>query len=99
MQPKIQNVEVECLNCHDKSRLRILNDKDIFYIDHVPIIACRLRGDMQWGFECQCGNDSRLAREEKEQAPMLVQGGEHALKKLIKSLKVKDSDKFRMVAA
>lgn len=99
MQPKIQNVTVECLSCHGSSHIRIVNDHDVLYVDHSPIIACRLRGDMKWGFECQCGNDSRLAREEKNDAKILVKGGEHALKRLVKSLKIPDEDKFAMVYA
>jgi hypothetical protein len=99
MQPKVEKFKITCLNCKGVSRIHILNDRDVMYIDHVPIIACRLRGDLKWGFECQCGNDSRLAREEKAQAPMLVQGGQHALDKLIRSLKIKDEQKFKMELA
>lgn len=76
-----------------------MNGRDVFYVDHTPIIACRLRGDMNWGFECACGNDSRLAVEEKDDAGLLIQGGEHALERLIDSLKVKDEKKFRMQPA
>jgi hypothetical protein len=44
-----------------------------------------------------CGNDSRLARQEKDQAPMLMQqGSKFALEKLLKSLNKKDEDKFVM---
>lgn len=102
MQPKmkVENFVVTCLNCKGSSRIRVVNDKDIMYVDHTPIISCRLRGDMKWGFECMCGNDSRLAREEKEQADMLLQqGSEQALKGLIASLKVADEKKFAMEAS
>lgn len=100
MQPKVQGFTVTCLNCGDSSRIKIINDTEVMYIDHTPIIACRLRGDMQWGFECICGNDSRLAREEREQAPMLMQqGSDQALRKLVDSLKIRDKDKFAMEPA
>ena len=99
MQPKVENYTITCLKCKNSSHIRIVNDKDVMYVDHTPIISCRLRGDMKWGFECECGNDSRLALEEKDNAKVLVQGGEHALEKLIDSLKVKDEKKFRMVLA
>lgn len=80
--------------------IQIINDTQVMYIDHTPIIACRLRGDMKWGFECICGNDSRLAYEEKEQAPsLLLQGSKAELDKLIASLKIIDEKKFRMVQA
>lgn len=99
MQPDFKSYKITCLACKGVSRIKIVGAKEVMYVDQTPIIACRLRGDMKWGFECQCGNDSRLARSEKEDAGMLVQGGDHALQKLIKSLKVKDENKFKMVSA
>lgn len=99
-QPKIEAFIITCLNCKGQSRIKILNDTEVLYVDHTPIIACRLRGDMKWGFECICGNDSRLAREERDDAPMLMlQGSQQALEKLIASLKRKDEDKFVMETA
>lgn len=89
---------ITCLNCKDSSEVQIINGQNVIYIDQVPIIACRLRGDLKWGFECQCGNDSRLAKEELPQIKTLVQGGEHAIEKLARSLKVKDESKFSMEA-
>lgn len=91
---------VTCLKCKDEARIRILPGNQVMYIDHTPIIACRFRGDLKWGFECVCGNDSRLAREEKDDAPVLMQQGDsRALDKLVKSLNTKDENKFRMVGA
>lgn len=87
---------VTCLKCKGSSVLHILNGTQVVYKDQMPIIAARLRGDMQWGFECSCGNDSRLAREEKPQIKALVQGGAHAVAKIAASLKTKDVNKFRM---
>ena len=97
MNPKVENFKITCLNCKGESRIRILNDKDVLYIDQIPIIACRFRGDLKWGFECQCGNDSRLAKEELKDIDTLVQGGEHSIERLARSLKVKDERKFKMV--
>lgn len=69
------------------------------YKDHVPIISARLRPDGKWGFECQCGNDSRVAPEEKDDLPFLVQGGAHAIAKIAESLRPKNENKFRMETA
>lgn len=99
MNPKIEAFKVTCLECGGESRIRIIDGQKVMYIDHTPIIACRLRGDMRWGFECMCGNDSRLAREEKKDIDILVQGGAHAIKHLADSLKINDEDKFIMEAA
>lgn len=104
MQPKIEAFNVTCLKCKGQSRIRIINSTEVMYVDHTPIISCRLRGDMKWGFECMCGNDSRLAREEKNDLPLLVQHPDPEAKKnimdqLIKTLEVKDEHKFVMSAA
>lgn len=94
---KVQKFRITCLQCKKNSLIQIINDTQVMYIDHTPIISCRLRGDMNWGFECICGNDSRLAREEVDDAPMLMQrGSKDALNKLIASLKIRDKDKFKM---
>lgn len=99
-QQKVEDVLVTCLKCKGASHIKIINDNQVMYIDHTPIIACRFRGDMQWGFECRCGNDSRLAREEADNAPMLMQAGSaQALQNLVDSLKIKDDRKFRMSPA
>lgn len=100
MRPNVENFLITCLNCKGQSRIKILDGREVMYVDHTPIIACRLRGDMKWGFECICGNDSRLAREEKDDAPMLLQAGsKNALEKLVDSLKIKDEKKFKMELA
>lgn len=92
--------KITCLKCKKSSRIKIANGKDVIYIDHTPIIAARLRGDMQWGFECMCGNDSRLCIEEKKDANLLIQGSsKEIIKKIVDSLKIKDELKFRMESA
>jgi hypothetical protein len=56
-----------------------------------------MRGDMNWGFECVCGNDSRFCQQEKEDIKILVQpASETVIDNIIKSLKIKDELKFRM---
>ncbi len=50
-----------------------MSGNTVLYKDHVPIISSRLRADAQWGFECQCGNNSLIAEEEVKDLDMLVQ--------------------------
>lgn len=67
------------------------------YVDHLPIIACRLRPDQKWGFECICGNDTRLAPQELPQADMLIQGAtEGVIDKVKRAVTDKPEKKFRM---
>lgn len=96
---KSENYVVTCLNCKGQSRLGIINDQQIIYKDHTPIIAGRLRPDLVWGWECTCGQDSRVAPEEKNNLEMIVQGGAHSIKKIADGLKVKHSSKFKMELA
>ena len=99
MQPKVENFKVTCMKCKGVSKLAVLNNKDVLYQDHVPIISSRLRPDLKWGFECQCGNDSRVSPDEKNNLEFLVQGGAHAIEKIAKSLKPKNERKFKMEPA
>lgn len=96
----IKKYSVTCLKCKQTSRINIANNQQVIYVDHTPIIACRLRGDMQWGFECMCGNDNRLAALEKKDAGMLVQNAsESAMTKILDSIKIDDKKQFRLELA
>jgi len=54
---------------------------------------------MQWGFECgSCGNDSRLAVEERDQIAMLVKGAENTIKEIAQKLKKGNEKLFKMEA-
>lgn len=90
--------KIICLGCKGHSIVRIMDiTNQVIYVQHTPIIACRLRPDMKWGFECTCGNDSRLAKEEIGQVNMLVSGGGvSVIDRIVKMAKIKDSLKFRM---
>lgn len=99
MQPQVDNYTITCKSCKGVSRLAILDGKTVMYKDHTPIISARLRPDMKWGFECQCGNDSRVAPEEKDDLNFLVQGGEHSIKRIAQALVPKNENKFKMELA
>lgn len=93
-----ETYKVTCLKCKGSDNLKITPDHTVFFTEHFPIIAARFRPDMNWGFECgSCGNDSRVALEEKDQLNTLVRGGEHSIQKIADSLKIKDELKFSMV--
>lgn len=52
---------------------------------------------MRFGWECICGQDSRVARQEADQIDRLVvNGGESAIQKIMSSLAVQDDKKFTM---
>lgn len=92
---------ITCLNCRGHAEIKI-NDatKQVMYLQHVPIIACRFRPDLKWGFECRCGNDTRLAPEERSQADMLVSGASpDIVERIVKTVTAKPERKFSMETA
>ena len=88
--------KVTCKSCEGSDNLKITTENQVMYTNHTPIISARFRPDMQWGFECSCGNDSRLAIEEKDQIGILVQGAPLTLSKIAKSLAAKNELRFNM---
>lgn len=93
----MEKYKVICKSCKGSDILTFADDKGtklVFFTNHEPIIAARYRPDMNWGFECMCGNDSRVAPQEKNALKVLVRGGEHAIEKIAKSLKPKNENKF-----
>lgn len=75
-------------------------DTDHHKSGSVTIISGRYRKDLRWGWECICGNDSRLSRQEAPDAKQLVVGGgQPAIDKLLESLAVTDDEKFSIVEA
>ncbi len=93
----VKNVAITCKNCKGISRIKIIGKDKVMYVDHTPIIACRLRPDMKWGFECQCGNDTRLAPEEKKDVAVLVSGSSQSvIDRILKTITIKPETKFKM---
>lgn len=56
---------IHCLEC-DKDVAKVeFRDGVIMYRGLMGLLSARLRFDGNWGFQCSCGNDSRLAQTEK----------------------------------
>lgn len=99
----MKRYRVTCNNCKGSAELTIDDSSplkpQVVYHQHTPIIASRFRGDGQWGFECQCGNDSRVAFSEKDQIEVLVQNMDKTrLKAMAKGLEKKAGSRFTMRA-
>jgi hypothetical protein len=55
---------------------------------------------LQFGWQCICGNDSRVARDEFSKIDsLMINGGKEAIQKITDSLKVEDEKKFLMEEA
>lgn len=94
------NVEaytVTCKKCGLKDTISITSNKQVIYSDSPVLLSSRYRPDQSWGFECRCGNDSRVLRQEKENIKhLVVNGGQRAIEAITNSLKIKDELKFSM---
>lgn len=103
---EMKQYQVTCLNCKGSNIAVItevrsgdfeinLNADHRRSPDNVHIISARYRGDMNFGWECNCGNTSLLAREElPEIKSLVINGGSAVIEHLTNSLKVADSKKF-----
>lgn len=88
---------VTCEKCGGHDELKITDNKQVFYTEHTPIISARFRPDMQWGFECLCGQDSRIALEEKASLQTIVKNAsDSTIEALAKSLRPKSELMFKM---
>lgn len=89
--------DVTCEACGGSDVITISPDRTVFYKNHTPIISARFRPDMNWGFECTCGQDSRVAPQEKDQLVMLVKNGSAAtIESIAKSLTPRNELKFKI---
>lgn len=92
--------KVTCLECGESDILTI-DDLRHQVLDYEKKMqtnfgAFRWRGDMKWGFICQCGNDNRLAPSESNDFDKLVNGDPVSVKKIAASLLIPDEKQFSM---
>lgn len=88
---------VACTRCKGSDELVISEANQVFYTKHTPIIAARLRPDDKWGFECACGNDSRISVLEKDQVDILLKGSsEGIVERIKKTIKQGNENNFSM---
>lgn len=94
--------KITCKKCNKEATVNIAQvphmPPQVQYDGGMPtnLLAGRFRTDMQWGWECTCGNDSRLAPSEKDQAKTLVSGTPQKIQEIIAGLKIPDEKKFLM---
>lgn len=95
-----KNMLVTCNECRGQARIKIVDTDKVMYIDHTPIIACRFRPDLKWGFECTCGNDTRLAPEEAPNAYSLIASADPGLvDRIVSAVTAKPEAKFKLEIA
>lgn len=97
----MQSYILTCLNCQQSDTITIDDDNKILFKrgESTNFLSGRYRQDMQWGFECKCGNDSRISKSEESYFDKLVSGAPMGIEAVRRSLKTDDSKKFAMVVA
>jgi len=94
---------VTCLKCKQTESL-LIDESTHQVLDfgrkaETNVLSVRWRGDLQYGFECLCGNDNRLALSEKTDFQKLVQGDQMSVKKIADSLNIPDKKQFSLESA
>lgn len=57
--------KITCKNCKQSDIIQIDHDSIIVWGKNTYIISGRKRLDMQWGWQCFCGNNDLLSKQEK----------------------------------
>lgn len=57
--------KITCKNCKQSDVLEIVEDTNILWQNNTYIISGRRRLDMQWGWQCFCGNNDILTDQEE----------------------------------
>lgn len=95
----MEQFKVTCLQCKESDNVLIIKGQVQFEkMMATNFLAARFRKDGQWGFECICGNDTRLCKEEADDFERLVYGTPMSLKKLKRALLKRTHETFRMEA-
>jgi len=93
--------KVTCLKCKRSDYVSISPDKQLIFegMMQTPFLAARWRTDSNWGFECSCGNDNRIALKEERFLDQLVNGTPMGIEKIKASLKIPDVKQFSLEVA
>lgn len=88
--------KVTCLKCGESDNI-LINDKSIINYEKgagTNLLSGRYRSDMEWGWECICGNDNRISKQEESFVEKLVQKG--SVEAIRATLKIDDKKQFNM---
>lgn len=97
----MKRFKVTCLECGESDIVTIDEDgHQMLMQDKVmqtPIASARWRKDLEWGFECFCGNYDLLSNEEKGDWKKLISGSPLRIAQIVQILAQKPKKRFNMV--
>lgn len=90
--------KVVCQNCNSDAAIEVDDSNKLIrnWLKSVPIVSARYRLDHQWGFECLCGNDTRLSEQEKRTIKNPVTPDPADLQQIINNLEIDNELRFAM---
>lgn len=96
----MKRYKVTCLKCKADDTI-IINGKEIIGFEKgasTNFLAGRYRKDMQWGWECICGNDNRISKQEENNMDFLIdpRSNKAGIDKIVAGLKLDDKKQFSM---
>lgn len=92
--------QITCKKCKQEAVVEIDDRKHLItqWVKYVPIISGRFRLDMQWGWECLCGNDTRLSKQEAREIKNYVNPDPKDIATVTKNLEIVPDRQFKMEA-
>lgn len=87
--------EVTCLKCKRVADV-VIGDNTITFGGGIAtnLLAGRFRKDGEIGWECSCGNDNRVSKQEKDSLDQLVKGTPQQIADIVNSLSIPDNKQF-----
>lgn len=81
-----ESFKVTCKKCKGSNVVAISNDT-IFWNQYDRIISGRKRLDNEWGWQCICGNNSIMTKQEKKHISDPSNPKEYEVSDIVKNLK------------
>lgn len=90
--------EITCQKCQGQAVIEVDDTQKLIkrWVKVVPIISARYRLDYQWGFQCTCGNDTRLSPQENRVIKDKVAPNPKDIAKVTANLEVDENNQFIM---
>lgn len=91
----MKTYHVKCKSCGESEDIAIDNQHNIHWPEVKSIISGRYRLDMNWGWECSCGNNDLVTEQERQEIPNLQAPDPKDISRVLKDI-VADKPKFEM---
>lgn len=93
---KAKEYKVTCLKCKNFNVLPITEDRVVMWKNDDRIISARFRLDNSWGFQCICGNNNLLTKQEDRFIENKQNPDPKQISEVIKNLKPDKRKLFEM---